>query len=546
VSTVDELERGRASYAARAWMDAHESLSSADQAAPLGAEDLERLATSAYMVGREDDHVSGLERAHHAYLDAGETLRAVRCAFWMGINLLLRGEMARATGWLGRAQRLVEREERDCVERGYLMLPVVVQQVEGMGDGEAGYATATAMADIGERFGDADLTTLALHWQGLALVRQERIDEGLRRLDEAMVAITAGECSPILTGLVYCSVIDGCQQVYALRNAQEWTAALSRWCDEQPGMVAFTGRCLVHRAEIMELHGAWRDALDEAHKAERRFAEGMNQAAAAQAIYRQGEVHRLQGEFAEAEEAYRDASRLGWEPQPGLALLRLAQGNDGAAAAAIRRVAGETTDRLKRAGLLPAYVEITLAVGDAEEAHSACLELEEIAASHEGDMLGAMAAHARGAVDLAQGDARGALVALRRAREVWQALEVPYESARARALLGLACRALGDDDTAALDLEAARDVFARLGAAPDLARLDLLAGRAGTADSHGLTTRELQVLRLVAAGKSNREIASALVISEHTVARHLQNIFAKLGVSSRTAASAFAFAHDLV
>jgi DNA-binding CsgD family transcriptional regulator len=542
----DRLDRGRESYARGAWLDACESLSLADQAAPLGAEDLELLATSAYMVGREDDHVSGLERAHHAYLDAGETLGAVRCSFWMGINLLLRGEMARATGWLGRAQRLLEREERDCVERGYLLLPVVVQQVEGAGDGEAGYNTAVAMTDIGERFGDADLITLGVHWEGLALVRQERIEEGLRRLDEAMVAITAGECSPILTGLIYCSVIDGCQQVFAMRRAQQWTAALTRWCDQQPGIVAFTGRCLVHRAEIMQLHGEWRDALDEAQKAERRFTEGMNQAAAAQAVYRRGEVHRLRGEFAEAEEAYRDASRQGWEPQPGLALLRLAEGSDTAAAAAIRRVVDETGDRLKRAGLLPAYVEIMLAVGDAEEARSACRELAEVAKGSEGGMLGAMASHARGAVELAQGDPRAALVALRRARHLWQELEAPYEAARVRALLGLACRALGDDDSAELDLGAARDVFAQLGAAPDLARLDSLIRRTASDDAHGLTSRELEVLRLVAAGNSNRGIASTLVISERTVDRHVSNIFAKLGVSSRAAATAYAYEHQLV
>jgi DNA-binding CsgD family transcriptional regulator len=542
----DRLQWGRESYARGAWLDACESLSLADQAAPLGAEDLELLATSGYMVGREDDHVSGLERAHHAYLDAGETLGAVRCSFWMGINLLLRGEMARATGWLGRAQRLLEREERDCVERGYLLLPVVVQQVEGAGDGEAGYNTAVAMTDIGERFGDADLITLGVHWEGLALVRQERIEEGLRRLDEAMVAITAGECSPILTGLIYCSVIDGCQQVFAMRRAQQWTAALTRWCDQQPGIVAFTGRCLVHRAEIMQLHGEWRDALDEAQKAERRFTEGMNQAAAAQAVYRRGEVHRLRGEFAEAEEAYRDASRQGWEPQPGLALLRLAEGSDTAAAAAIRRVVDETGDRLKRAGLLPAYVEIMLAVGDAEEARSACRELAEVAEGSEGGMLGAMASHARGAVELAQGDPRAALVALRRARHLWQELEAPYEAARVRALLGLACRALGDDDSAELDLEAARDVFAQLGAAPDLARLDSLIRRTASDDAHGLTSRELEVLRLVAAGNSNRGIASTLVISERTVDRHVSNIFAKLGVSSRAAATAYAYEHQLV
>jgi DNA-binding CsgD family transcriptional regulator len=526
-------------------MDAYKSLSQADQAAPLGAEDLELFATSAYMIGRDDDHVSGLERAHHLYVDTGEVLRAVRCAFWVGINLALRGEMARATGWFGRAQRLVEREKRDCVERGYLLVPVMLQH-EASGDWEAAYATAADAAEIGERFGEADLFALAVHEQGHALVKQGQVEEGFGLLDEAMVAVTAGELSPIVTGLIYCSVIEGCQEVYALHRAQEWTAALTHWCEQQPDMVAFTGRCLVHRAEIMQLRGAWREALEEARRAGERSAQGVSQAAAAQAFYRQGEVHRLQGESAAAEEAYRDASRCGCEPQPGLALLRLAQGNDSAAAAAIRRVVGETTEPLKCARLLPAYVEIMLYVGDSEEARRACRELEEISARYESGMLDAMVAHAEGAVDLAEGDTRAAMLALRQAWQMWQELEVPYEVARVRVLVGLACRALGDYDTAALELEAARGVFARLGAAPDLARVLSLAQRAPSIGAHGLTPRELQVLRFVAAGETNRAIATELVLSERTVDRHVSNIYTKLGVSSRAAATAYAYRHQLV
>jgi DNA-binding CsgD family transcriptional regulator len=538
---MDELERGRDASARGAWREARESLSRADRATPLAAQDLELLATAAYMLGREEDYLRGLERAHQLHLDAGEPLRAVRCAFWIGLSFLLRGETSRATGWFARAQRRIERDGRDCAESGYLLIPRVLRHV-GAGEHEAALSAAAEAAAIGERFGDADLVALVAQEQGHALIRQGRVETGLRLLDETMVAVIAGELSPIVTGLVYCNTIAFCQSVFEVRRAREWTAALTQWCARQPDMVAHTGVCLVHRAEIMQLQGAWRDALVEARRAGERLARATtNQLAAGQAHYRQGEVQRLQGKLAAAEEAYRHASRCGWEPQPGLALLRLAQGKGEAAAAAIRRAVGETSDFAARAALLPACVEIMLAVGDAGAARRASRELEQIAEGR-----AAMSAQARGAVALAEGDARAALDAARRACHAWQQLEAPYDTARARVLVGLACRALGDHDTAGLELEAARDVFARLGAVPDVARVDALAGDAAADAGHALTARELEVLRLVAGGMSNRAIAAALVISEHTVARHLQNIFAKLGVSSRTAASAFAFAHDLV
>ena len=546
MAPMADLERGRESFAQQAWLEAYESLSRADRATPLGAGDLELLARSAYMLGRDDDYVSGLERAHEAHLAAGDGLRAVRCAFWIGHSLLFRGQAARATGWFTRAQRLLEREGRDCVERGYLLIPLWLEQMGG-GDYEAGHATAGEAAEIGERFGDADLVWLARDDQARALFQLGRIDDGVRLVSEALVVADAGELSPIVTGIVYCNTIAFCRDAYELHMAREWTEALTGWCERQPEMVAHNGLCLVHRAEMMQLQGAWRDALHEAERAAERFTQGvLNQLACGEAHYRQAEIHRLRGQLTAAEAAYREASRCGREPQPGLALLRLAQGKDDAAAAAIRRAVSETPEPMRRAALLPAYIEIMLAVGDLEVADSAVRQLDEIAQHQGRDALGAMSAYAAGALALAEGDAPRALVALRRSGQAWQELRAPYETARARMLVGLACRSLEDEDAAALELGAAREAFVRLGATPDLARVEALTVRTGHAETHGLTARELEVLRLVAAGRNNREIAAALVISEHTVARHLQNIYAKLDVPSRTAASAFAFEHNLV
>ena len=543
---LDELERGRAAYVRRAWLDAFESLARADAADSLGPEDLELLARSAYMLGRDVDYVRALERAHHAHLAAVDTLRAARCCWWIGHNLLFRGEAAPATGWFARGQRLLEREGRDCVERGYLLIPVVLQHVFG-GEHEAAYTAATEAAEIGRRFADQDLVAIALMEQGHALVRTGQVAEGLRLVDETMVGVTAGELSPIVAGIVYCNTIAFCRDVYEVRRAREWTDALTRWCEQQPEMVTHQGLCLVHRAEIMTLAGAWGAALEEARLVGERFTQGvLNQRALGHAAYRQGEIHRLQGELAAAEDAYRTASRLGREPQPGLALLRLKQGKRDAAVAAIRRALDETTQPLKRAALLPAVVEIALALGELEDAGAACRELEEIAERQGSEALEAMAGYARGAVALAEGDERAALVALRRGWQLWEELEAPYEAARIRVLAGLACRSLEDEDTAILELEAARGVFAELGAAPDLAAVGSLLRPTTARDALGLTARELQVLALVAAGKSNHAIAAELFISDHTVRRHLQNIFRKLGVSSRAAATAFAVQHDLI
>ena len=536
---TSDLERARTAYAEHAWLDAYEAFTRADAETPLEAGDLELLTMSLLMLARDDDAVSTLERAHHLHLEHGEKLRAVRCAAWIGMSLASRGLIGPATGWLGRAQRLLEDWPEETAEHGYLLLPLVFQY-EAAGDFDAAASVAGRAAEIGHRFGDSDLFALALHAQGHMLVTAGRLREGLAALDEAMVTVTTADLSPFVTGLVYCGVILACQQAFEVTRARQWTLALVDWAGRQPDIVAFTGRCRVHRAEILQLSGSWSDALEQARLAAARLVETRNPAAGI-AYYRLAELLRLRGEFDAAEEAYREASRFGWDPQPGLAQLRLAQGRLDAALTAIRRASAELHDPLKRAALLPALVEIALAAGAIEEARTACLELRALAERYESAMLSALDANTHGAVAVAAGESEAALVSLREAQQIWLELDAPYEVARTRELIARACSGLGDEEAASLELAAATDIFRQLGAAPDLARL-----QAPARPTHGLSPRELEVLRLVATGKSNREIAATLVISEHTVARHLQNIYAKLGLSSRAAATAFAFERDLV
>jgi DNA-binding CsgD family transcriptional regulator len=540
-----ELERGRTFCKERAWAEAYRSLTIADQIAPLDCRDLELLAMAATLIGRDDDYLHTLDRAHRLYVDGGDLRRAVRCAFWLALRLLLRGEMGRANGWLARGQRLLERAGRDCVEHGYLLIIVAQQQIVA-GELETAYATTVRAIEIGERFAEADLIAAARYQQGRTRMQQGDVTQGLARLDETMIAVVAGELSPLMTGLIYCAVIEACQQVYALRRAREWTAALARWCDDQPELVSFTGICLVHRAEIMQLHGAWGNAIDEARRAGERCLLAGNKQATAAAFYQQAEVHRLRGEFEAAEAAYRNASQSGCEPQPGLALLRVAQGRTDAAVAAMRRVMSAVTAPLERMRFLPAHVEIMLAAGEHLDARRACDELEQMRESFDAGVLSAIVAHARGAVELAEGALHAALGSLRHAWQVWHDAEAPYMSARVRVLLGLTCRALGDHDGAELELRAARAAFEQLGAAPDVARIDALTSAPPVAAPHKLTARELQVLRMIATGKTNKAIAAGLCLSEKTVDRHVSNILTKLDVPSRAAATAHAYERKLI
>lgn len=545
---MDPVLAARSAFDRREWSDAHRLLLTLAGTTDPGVEDLERLAVAAYMVGQDADCTDAWTRAHQAHVRKGAVTAAARCAFWLGWGLFYKGQMAQANGWFQRAARLVGEHGDDCPERGFLLVPQAV--IELFGNDPAGaQETFAEIHRIGERFGEPDLMGFGTLGGGQALLRLGRHVEGMALLDEVMIAVTAGELSAMVTGTVYCAVILECRRLFDLRRAFEWTAALKSWCDADPSLVPYRGQCLVHRSEVMQHRGDWPEAMAEAERAASLLALPPPQPAVGLAYHQLGELHRLGGRFEQAQEAYQEANRWGRDPQPGLALLRLAEGNVDAALVALTRLLQDASDVVERAALLPAYVDVALAASRTDEARRATEELAVIASGLASPALDAATAYARGAVSVADGDPAGACRELRRARAGWQDLESPYEVARARVLIGVACRDLGDADGAALEFDAARWLFGQLGAHPDLERLGRLERRsepAAAPDRAGLSARELEVLALVVEGRTNRDIADALTVSEHTVRRHVQNIFAKIGVSSRAAATAFALQHGLL
>ena len=536
---MDRLEEARNSFTQQRWTDCYLALASTDRRAPLGPDDLQRLAAVAHLIGREEESLDAWTRAYGALMAVGESAKAGQCAFWLAFQLLNAGEHTRGGGWAARARRLVD--GLDCVERGYVLAGTAHQTI-ARGDPATAYGLFCEAVRLGERFEDPTLVALATLGSGQASLALGETGRATAMLDEVMVAVTAGEVAPAVAGLAYCAVILVCQQTFDLRRAQEWTAALSHWCELQPDVVAYRGLCLVHRAELMQLHGAWADALEEVRRASERLADPPGQPAIGMAHYVLAELHRLRGEWSIAEDLYREANRSGRQPQPGLALLRLAQGRDDAAVKGIKRAVDEAGNPLDRARLLPACVEILLAVGDVRGGRAAADEFAEIATAVGRQYLTTAAAQCTGAVLLAEGNGRKALGMLRQAWSGWQQLDAPYDAGRVRVLLALACRELGDLEGYELELDAARVVFEQLGAGSDLSRVAVLSGEG---DKCGLTAREVQVLALLATGATNRAIAAELVISEKTVARHVSNIFAKLDLQSRAAATAYAYEHGL-
>jgi DNA-binding CsgD family transcriptional regulator len=531
---VDRAESGRNAFERGAWREAFAQFGDQER---LDQGDLERLAIAAHLVGEARASELAWERAHRLAAGAGDADRAARCAFWLGFDLLLRGEEARAGGWLARAERLAD-EAPGGAAAGFLLLPAFLATL-GAGDPAPALELAARMAALGRDADDNDLLAFGLLCQGEALLVLGDLHEGMKCLDEAMVSITTGEVSPIPTGVIYCAVIDACMHASDLRRAAAWTEALSAWCATDPSLVPYRGQCLVHRAQVLIARGVWEEAAVEAERARAHLADAAHPALG-DALYQQGELRRLRGELGDAEVAYRAASRHGREPIPGFGLLRLAQGRAAAAAASARRMLDETRTDPDRPTILAAVVEILVAADELDEAATACDELDARVASGGTEVLTAMASTARASLLLTRGEAAAAAGPLRGAIRLWRSLDMPYEEARARALMARLCTELGDGDAAELERDAALGTFEALGARTELARLG------ASPDTTPLTGREREVLRLVATGLTNRDVATELVISEHTVARHVQNIFTKLGLSSRAAATAYAYEHGLV
>lgn len=502
----------------------------------LPVDRLEALSDAAFGAGSIERAIELREQAYRRLDDANDTLGVGRCAVWLAFVHFATVRPSIGGGWLRRAQiALAGHEEEEAY--GELLL-LQASGARAMGQLDAADATARAALELAKRLRDADVQALALQLLGLNLLDSGQAADGMAHFDDSMLFAVEGRLRAITLGQVYCGMIAVCEEVGDVRRAAEWTTALRKWTDEQPFSV-FPGVCRVHRATVLRRHGAWSDAEHEARQACAEMEAMHVLDVAAWAYAELGEIRRRLGDLAAAEEAFRKSEEIMGQTPAGLALVRLAQGRIDAASAVITRVLAEIPGETRqRAALLPAEVQIAIAAGDLERARAAADELDRIATTFAGPALVAAAATARGRVQLAEGDCAAACATLQSALRTWQELDVPHEAATVRVLLGESCRNRGDEEGATAAFGVAAREFERLGAALDMRQLRDSLHR--PTQPAGLTDREAEVLRLVATGLTNKEIATKLFLSDKTVARHLSNIFLKLGVSSRSAATAFA------
>ena len=522
---MTQREQAARAVARRDWQAAYDLYSGLRD---RSADDTQALAESAWWLGRMDESIRLYAEAYRQQRAAGNDEDAARASLLLAVSCRLVGELAQSDGWLSRCTRLLE-SMPEGAEHGY-SLYLRIAGLLGSGDLEPALESARRMQDLGQRFSDPTLVCLGVYYEGRSRIKQARVQEGLALLDEAMLAALSDELAPMWAGAIYCGLMDACHELHDLRRAFEWTEATRRWCDPLPLTSLYPGICRVHRAQVLQTRGEWRQAEEEALGACRDMV-GVDVWAVADAYYEVGEVRRLRGDLAGAEAAYTQANESGRDPQPGFALLRLAQGRIDAAMASIgAALAPGGASRLGQATLHVAQTEIALAAGDVALAKASAREVVSTAVAFDSAGLGAEGNRCLGAVLLAQGRVVEAMAMLRTAFNAWQELDAPYDVARTRLLLADAYRALGDADAAARERFAAEACFARLG---------VVAARGGL--PKGLTPREVEVVRLIASGDTNRVIAEKLVLSPRTVARHVSNIFGKVGATSRSGVTAFAY-----
>jgi DNA-binding NarL/FixJ family response regulator len=523
------------------WRRLYEELTAGD-VSDLDPDDLESLAQAAFWLGHPREAISARRLAYDLHRDAGDHVRAARACWQLFHNHFELDETAAASGWLSRARRHIS-EVPNSVEAGYVAIAAAMWAGHLRNHDEA-VEQATAALELGQARGDRNLAAWALAMSGGMHVARGDVAEGVAILDEAMIETVSGELVPFVTGWIYCFLLKTCQGLGDIGRARAWTETAVRWSDQHGVDSWYPGVCRLHRCEVASLHGEWTSAEQEALRVAEELAPFGNYLIA-EGQYIAGEIRRLRGEYDLAEAAFRRAHELGHDPQPGLALLRLAQHDAQGAANQLRlALIGGPSQPMPRARLLTAHVQAELALDDTDAAGSSIDELAKLARSSQSRLLWGLLAMSHGALLLAQDDVDRAVPLLREAASTFQQLECPYEVAQVRMSLGAAARKAGDEETAVLEFEAAAASFARLGAKPDAGEASALAGRT-TRNPQDLSDREVEVLRLLARGLSNREIAATLVISEHTVRRHLSNLFRKIGVTSRSAATAFAFEHDL-
>lgn len=541
----NHLARARAFRASYAWRQACDEFRAAGGPAGLGAEDLECFAECAQIVGFRDEAIAALVRAFEERAAHGQVRPAVASAFWLWQAYRLNGEDAQANGWLARARELGPDDAGD--EPGWLLITAAYYRM-GAGAYDDAVTLLARARDGAARMHDADQLAFATLLTGRALVLSGRFRDGLDLLDDGMLRVLAGQTTPRATSLLFCAAIGTCEmEVHDVARVREWSAALGSWLDKVPPFGGpFYGHCLTYHAVHLRLAGKWAAALAQLEVACRSLAEGAGLRFMGHARYELGESHRLLGDFPAAVEAYRAAAFTGGPTQPGLALLRLALGDVPAAAAGTRRALGESVGPAARVEVLPAAVTVLLAAEAAAEAEAAAAELGSLAEHFASDSVRAAHARALGEVALAQEDWQKALPVLRQAAGLWRGLDVPYETAQCSVLLATAYRGVEDDEAADLELESAREAFERLGARHDqlmvqgmLRHSDVLQ-HPDVPGQHGLSPREVEVLRLIVHGLTNRAIGTELFLSERTVQRHVSNIFDKLGVTSRTQAATHA------